>query len=106
VALDFSSPSAPRSPWQALLPGALLVAVGFQVLHELIVTFLVPELEKSTSLYGGLGATTTLIFFIYLIGLLIVTGAVLNSSSDRERRRRRGQAQDDGTTGPTKASSG
>ena len=25
------------APWQALLPGALLVAIGFQVLHELVV---------------------------------------------------------------------
>ncbi len=45
------------APWQALLPGALVVAIGFQVLHELVGNFLVPKLEKSTSLYGDLGAT-------------------------------------------------
>ena len=68
------------APWQALVPGALVVAIGFQVLHEAVANFLVPKLEKSTSLYGSLGATTTLIFFLYLLGLLVVLAPVLNSS--------------------------
>ncbi len=54
------------APWQALVPGALLVAIGFQVLHEAIGHLLVPKLEKATSLYGSLGATTTLLFFMYM----------------------------------------
>ena len=76
------------APWQALLPGALLVGVGFQVLHELVVTFMVPKLEKSTSLYGSLGATTTVIFFIYLLATLVVTAPVLNSSLYEELSRK------------------
>jgi uncharacterized BrkB/YihY/UPF0761 family membrane protein len=67
-------------PWQSLLPGALLVAVGFQVLHQLVVIYLVPELEKSTSLYGSLGAATTVIFFIYLVAVLLVTAPILDRS--------------------------
>ncbi len=66
--------------WRALVPGALLVAVGFQVLHELVGHLLVPKLEKATSLYGSLGATTTLLFFIYMVGILVVLAPVLNSS--------------------------
>ena len=62
------------------MPGALIVAIGFQVLHEAVASFLVPKLENSTSLYGSLGATTTLIFFIYLLGFLVVLAPVLNSS--------------------------
>ena len=72
------------APWQALLPGALLVAIGFQVLHEVVVTFLVPELEKSTSLYGSLGAATTIIFFVYLVATLVVASPILNSSLHEE----------------------
>ena len=34
------------APWKALVPGALLVAVGFEVLHVSIVEWLVPKLEK------------------------------------------------------------
>jgi uncharacterized BrkB/YihY/UPF0761 family membrane protein len=76
------------APWKMLLPGALLVGVGFQVLHDLVLTFLVPKLEKSTSLYGGLGATTTVIFFIYLLATLVVTAPILNSSLSQELNRK------------------
>ena len=72
------------APWQALLPGALLVAIGFQVLHEVVVIYLVPELEKSTSLYGSLGAATTIIFFVYLVATLVVASPILNSSLHEE----------------------
>ena len=72
------------APWKALLPGALLVGIGFNVLHELVLYFMVPKLEKSTSLYGSLGATTTVIFFIYLLATLVVTAPILNSSLYQE----------------------
>jgi uncharacterized BrkB/YihY/UPF0761 family membrane protein len=88
------------APWQALLPGALLVAIGFQVIHELIVTLLVPKLEKSSSLYGSLGITTTVIFFIYMMATLVVTSPVLNSSLHYELRRKHDEAADDGASGP------
>ncbi len=72
------------APWQALLPGAVVVAIGFQVLHEVVVIYLVPELEKSTSLYGSLGAATTIIFFVYLVATLVVASPILNSSLHEE----------------------
>jgi uncharacterized BrkB/YihY/UPF0761 family membrane protein len=78
------------APWKALVPGALLVGIGFQALHELVLTFLVPKLEKSTSLYGSLGATTTVIFFIYLLATLVVTAPILNSSLHQELSRKAG----------------
>jgi uncharacterized BrkB/YihY/UPF0761 family membrane protein len=82
------------APWQALLPGALVVAIGFQVLHETVGHFLVPKLEKSTSLYGDLGATTTFLFFMYMTSILIVAAPVLNSSLyDELRSRRRDEPQ-------------
>jgi membrane protein len=73
--------------WRALLPGALLVGIGFQVLHAMILNFLMPKLEKSTSLYGSLGATTTVIFFIYLLAMLVVWAPILNSSLHEELSR-------------------
>jgi uncharacterized BrkB/YihY/UPF0761 family membrane protein len=94
------------APWQALLPGALVVALGFQVLHGLVGNFLVPKLEKSTSLYGGLGATTTLLFFMYIAGSLVVAAPVLNSSLHHELREQGNKARDDGTTSPAEASPG
>ena len=79
------------APWKALLPGALLVGIGFNVLHELVLYFLVPKLEKSTSLYGSLGATTTVIFFIYLLATLVVTAPILNSSLYQELSRKQAE---------------
>jgi uncharacterized BrkB/YihY/UPF0761 family membrane protein len=76
------------APWQALLPGALVVAIGFQVLHEVVGYLLVPKLEKATSLYGSLGATTTFLFFMYMTALLVVAAPVLNSSLYDELRGR------------------
>ena len=72
------------APWQALPPGALLVAIGLQVLHEVVVIYLVPKLETSTSLYGTLGFATTIIFFVYLIATLVVASPILNSSLHEE----------------------
>ena len=95
-----------EAPWKALLPGALLVAIGFQVLHEAIGHLLVPKLEKSTSLYGGLGATTTLLFFMYMTALLVVTAPVLNSSLYDELESRRQDAPQDGATSPARAPTG
>lgn len=40
---------------------------------------MVPKLEKSTSLYVSLGATTTVIFFIYLLGTIVVTAPILKT---------------------------
>lgn len=92
--------------WRALLPGALVVALGFQVLHVLVGTFLVPKLEKSTSLLGGLGATTTLLFFMYIVGTLVVIAPVLNSSLYHELRKQAENAQDDATSSPAAVSPG
>jgi len=79
--------------WRELLPGALLVSIGFQVLHAVIGSLLVPKLEKSTSLYGDLGATATFLFFMYVTASLVVAAPVLNSSLHDELRRQRDQAE-------------
>ena len=74
--------------------GSFLVAIGFQVLHQLVAHFLVSKLEKSTSLYGSLGATTTFLFFMYMTSLLVVIAPVLNSSLYEELLTRREAAAD------------
>ena len=91
--------------WRALVPGALLVAVGFSVLHEVVDTFLVSELEQSTELYGAVGAVTTVFFFIYCLGILVVSAPVLNSSLHHELSSRRDETRAAETSGPAGASS-
>jgi uncharacterized BrkB/YihY/UPF0761 family membrane protein len=74
--------------WKALLPGAFMVAVGFQVVHGMVLYLLGPKLETSTSLYGALGVTTTILFFMWAVGWIIVTAPILNSSLHDELRGR------------------
>jgi len=78
--------------WKALLPGVFLVAIGFQVTHGLVVYLLGPKLEKSTSLYGGLGVVATMLFFMWVVGRIVVTAPILNSSLHDELRGRAGNA--------------
>ncbi len=66
--------------WTALLPGAIRVAVGFQVTHGLVVYLLGPKLETSMSLYGALGVLATVLFFMWVIGRIVVTAPILNSA--------------------------
>jgi membrane protein len=94
-----------KANWKALLPGALLTAIGFQVLHGAVVYFLADELEQATSLYGALGIVTTLLFFMYLVGRLIVTAPILNSALHEELRGQRAEPDGPPETSPAAPSS-
>lgn len=64
--------------WHVHLPGALLVAVGFEVL-KVIGSVLVPHaVATSSALYGTLGAVFAVLAWLLVYGRLIVYGAVLN----------------------------
>jgi len=76
--------------WRALLPGAVLMAVGLQVLHAATLWFVVPKLDRSSSLYGPLGGVATLLFWMYMAGRLVVTAPILNAALNEERRRKTG----------------
>jgi uncharacterized BrkB/YihY/UPF0761 family membrane protein len=71
--------------WKSLLPGALLVAVGFQAVHVLVLWLAVPKLQSSSSTYGPLGIIAVLLFWGYLVGRLIVSAPIVNASLHDER---------------------
>jgi len=79
--------------WKALLPGAVFVAVAFQVSHAVVVYFVAPRLETATSLYTALGSVTTLLFFMYVVGQILVTAPILNCSLHMELRGRAGASE-------------
>ena len=85
--------------WRELLPGALLVAIGIVVVHELIANFLFPKLQESTELYGVLGAMTTVLFYMYWVSALFVSAATLGHSIHHERRSRREMVGGDSESG-------
>lgn len=64
--------------WRALLPGALVCAIGFEIL-KLLGTLYVPRLiANSSALYGSLGVVVAILAWLALFGRLVVYGAVVN----------------------------
>lgn len=66
--------------WQELLPGAVLVAVGAQLLNIAVVYYFVPKIGRSTELYGTLGTAAVLLVWLYILARLITSGAFLNAT--------------------------
>lgn len=84
------------APTRALLPGAVLVAVGTQAIHLLVTLYLAPRIGRSSELYGSLGAATVILLWLYVTARLIVASAFLNATVWRRRSR----AADEGLTAP------
>jgi membrane protein len=68
------------APWQALIPGAVLVAVGMEIVHLGTVLFLAGRIEHASATYGSFGAALTLLVWLYIISRVIVGSAMLNAS--------------------------
>ena len=68
-----------------LLPGALLVGAGLQVLHLVSVFFLVNRISSSSQLYGALGAAATVLLWTYLLARVLVGASTLNHTLARYR---------------------
>lgn len=65
-------------PWRALVPGALLGAVGLEIL-KLVGGIYVPRLMAQTSgLYGSIGVVFAILTWLFFFGRLAVYVAVLN----------------------------
>src|SRR5947208_3306121 len=54
------------APWQALLPGAILVGVGFEALHLIGAFYLGSKIASASETYGALGAAAAIIAWLYL----------------------------------------
>ncbi len=64
--------------WRVHLPGALLVAVGFEIL-KVVGAIIVPRaVASSSALYGSLGVVFAVLAWLLVYGRLIVYGAVVN----------------------------
>ena len=51
--------------WRDLLLGAILVALGTEVIHIVVVLYFVPKLGHSSELYGALGSATVILLWLY-----------------------------------------
>jgi uncharacterized BrkB/YihY/UPF0761 family membrane protein len=72
-----------RGHWTQMVPGALLVAVGVEVLHLVTVWYLVGRAERAASTYGAIGSALVILLWLYIVARLVVGAAVLNAELAR-----------------------
>jgi uncharacterized BrkB/YihY/UPF0761 family membrane protein len=77
------------APWTALVPGAVLLALGVEALHVFTAYFLAPYALSKQGTYGALGVAATLLLALFLVSRLVVAAAVVNATL-WERRTRAG----------------
>jgi len=66
--------------WRALLPGALLFALGVGLMHFATVYWFAPKLAKEGALYGSLGTAAVLLLWLYILSRIVVASAFLNAT--------------------------
>jgi uncharacterized BrkB/YihY/UPF0761 family membrane protein len=67
-------------PLIALAPGALLFAVGSEILHVVTVIWFPYHLQSKSDLYGTVGVSLALLLWAYFLGRLVTLAAVLNAA--------------------------
>ena len=72
--------------WRDLVPGALLVAVGIQLIHLGTVLFIADRIERASDAYGPLGIAFTLLFWLFVVSRVIVGSAMLNAALFHRRQ--------------------
>ena len=71
--------------WPELVPGAVLVGVGVELMHVVTAYYIGPEAGRKQSTYGSLGLAAALLLGLYIIGRLIIGAAVLNATLHARR---------------------
>ena len=77
--------------WKALVPGAVLGAVGLELIHVFTAYVLAPYATAKEGTYGALGAAAALLLGLFVVSRLVVASAVLNATL-WERRNEAGRA--------------
>lgn len=71
----------------ALVPGAVLVALGAQAMHLVVALYLGPKLGRSSELYGTLGVATVILLWLYFTARLLTASAFLNAALWERKQR-------------------
>jgi uncharacterized BrkB/YihY/UPF0761 family membrane protein len=89
--VSWKLPHAPV-PARALIPGAVLMAIGADVL-QLLTTYWIGNLvARKTSTYGAVGIALAVLLWVYILGRIMVASAGLNAALYYRREIRTGQA--------------
>jgi uncharacterized membrane protein/uncharacterized BrkB/YihY/UPF0761 family membrane protein len=76
------------APWWALLPGALLGALGVLAMHLFTIYYLAGKIEHASEMYGSLGAAVAVLIWLSVFCRLIILGAGVNATLWHRRARR------------------
>jgi uncharacterized BrkB/YihY/UPF0761 family membrane protein len=63
-----------------LLPGAVLVAVGVELVQIAVLFYFAPRLGRAEETYGAFGAAATMLVWLYVLSRLITGAAFLNAT--------------------------
>ena len=75
------------APWKALVPGAVVFAVGLELLHAVVVYVITPLAVAKQGTYGALGVAAALLVGLFLVSRLMVAAAVVNATLWERRAR-------------------
>ncbi len=73
-------PRADGTGWPHLVPGALLVALGFGVLRIVTIVWFSNRLDRVDDLYGALGVATVFLAWLFVIAHVLVAAISLNAT--------------------------
>jgi uncharacterized BrkB/YihY/UPF0761 family membrane protein len=63
-----------------LLPGAMIVGVGYQLMDVAVLFYFAPKLGESQETYGAFGAAATLLVWLYVLCRLFTAAGFLNAT--------------------------
>jgi len=75
------------APWWALVPGAVVGAVGVVAMHLVTVYYLAGKIEHASKMYGSLGAAAAVLLWLSIFARLTIVGAGLNATLWHRRER-------------------
>ena len=73
------------APWRALVPGAVIISLGFELVADVGTHLIAPRISSSESAYGALGVAATLLLGLFIVSRLVVASAVVNATAWERR---------------------
>ena len=73
-------PHAEDAPWTAFLPGAIVLAVGADLLRIVTQVYLAGRLGRVDDLYGALGVAAVFMAWLYLVARLLVASFAVSAT--------------------------
>ena len=86
-------PHAEGAPWTAFLPGAIVLAVGADLLRLVTQVYFAGRLGRVDDLYGALGIAAVFMAWLYLVARLIVASFAVSATRWRSEETEAAEAE-------------